>query len=257
LKVALGQIDIKFEDKIYNQDKCINMVNEASKNNADIILFPEMTLTGFSFNYEITNENYENSQTINFFRELALKNKIYIGFGVIINKYNKFIIVDKYGNIIIDYNKIHTFSFGNETKFYNSGNDILFCNIDNVCISAFICYDLRFPEIFQYACEKSNIIFLIANWPKNRINHWKILLQARAIENQCFIVGVNCIGTQNDIVYNGNSIVVNPYGDIIQECGSYETVKIADIDADIVCKCRDGFNVKCDRKKYLYKNLYL
>lgn len=236
------------------------MVENAYKDKVDIIIFPEMSMTGFSLNTNNIAEDFVNSETIQFFKNIAIKYNMYIGFGVVIKDndkaLNKFIIIDYNGDIIANYDKIHPFSFGDETKFYNSGNKIEFCKIKDVITTPFICYDLRFPEIFQYASTKSEIIFVIANWPKSRIEHWKVLLKARAIENQCFIVAVNRIGEGNGIIYNGNSMIVNPYGEIIACSQENEGILATEIDTYIVTKYRDEFKLKLDRKNDFYVKLY-
>jgi predicted amidohydrolase len=106
----------------------------------------------------------------------------------------------------------------------------------------FICYDLRFPEIFRQIAEEVEVIFVIANWPHTREMHWQNLLIARAIENQCFIVGVNRIGNDGvGLKYNGSSMVINPSGEVLLQTDKITEYDTCDIDISMVSKTRKDF----------------
>lgn len=260
MKIGLGQINIFWENKVQNKITCSNMISKAKSKNVELMIFPEMTLTGFSMNEDIVVEDYSNSTTIDFFKQEALQNNIAVCFGVAMKidgkTYNKCIVIDKYGNRVADYSKIHPFSYGKEAKYYTGGNKVDFCNINGVTISPLICYDLRFPEIFQICSHKSDLIIVIANWPAARRSHWLTLLKARAIENQCFIAGVNRFGEGGGLNYSGDSIVFDPYGEASTEIVSTDGLIIADIDLDVVNKYRYEFPLKQDRHEDLYIELY-
>jgi predicted amidohydrolase len=123
-------------------------------------------------------------------------------------------------------------------------------------VTPFICYDLRFPEIFQIASKKSHLITVIANWPANRQKHWIDLIKARAIENQSYIAAVNRVGYGDNIYYSGDSIVVNPMGEIIIAGDDKERLLVAEINKNIVESTRDLFPVKNDRRENLYISKY-
>lgn len=260
MKIALAQTDIKWEDKTYNQAICSRLISEAAQNKADFAAFPEMTLTGFSTNIAATAESFENSPSIEFFRHEAAKNNIHIGFGLVTKSgaraLNKFIIISPSGKIICDYSKIHPFSYGLESKYFDGGNALCSCSVSSVIISPLICYDLRFPEIFQLCSDESDLIVVTANWPVQRRAHWITLLKARAVENQCYVAGVNRCGREFKNDYSGDSMVVNPYGEIITKplCG--EGVVLCDIDSSIVKKYREEFRLKEDRRNALYAEMY-
>ncbi|ADL52798.1 carbon-nitrogen family hydrolase [Clostridium cellulovorans] len=260
MKLGLAQIDIVWEDKSKNKINCIELINEAKDQNVDLLVFPEMTLTGFSMNIEEIGEIFDKSTTIDFFRKQAISKSINIGFGYVEKKQNtalnKFIIISAQGQIISNYTKIHPFSYGNETKHYSSGEEIQHCEVNGIIISPLICYDLRFPEIFQACSYKSSLIIVIANWPKSRIEHWRTLLKARAIENQCYIAGVNRVGSGDNLLYNGNSMIINPYGEVITEKINDQGLVIGDINVENVKDYRIKFNIKNDRKEKLYIKLY-
>ncbi|WP_234121049.1 nitrilase-related carbon-nitrogen hydrolase [Clostridium hydrogenum] len=254
MKIALAQIDMFWEDKLKNKDKCLKFIEEASKNGAELIIFPEMTLTGFSMDIHKIGE--QNNETVKWFLDKALVYNIYIGFGFVelengFGK-NNFSICSKEKKEIVRYTKIHPFSYGDEDKYYLKGNELKYFKIDKMKFSTFICYDLRFPEIFQAASKKSELIIIIANWPESRSEQWISLLKARAIENQCYVVAVNRVGIGNDIKYSGDSMVVNPYGDIICSCRNSEKLILCDLEIDRVLECRNKFRFKQDRREDLY-----
>lgn len=259
MKVALCQINIKFEDKEYNKNKIIKKVIEAKSNKADLCLFPEMTLTGFSMNVELIGE--KDNDTIDFFRKVCIDNNINVGFGwvkkVRSSGENHFTIINNHGEIILDYIKIHPFSFSNEDKYYLSGEEIVKCSVNNTNITSFICYDLRFPEIFQCISNDVDIIIIIANWPQSRSEHWKTLLKARAIENQVYIIGVNCVGTIDGLYYSGDSCIINPNGQVIDSIENVEGIIYGVIDLNEIIALRKSFPVKSDRKNQLYNQFMI
>jgi omega-amidase len=152
VKLALAQLDIIWEDKLKNKEAALQFITYAVTEKVDMILFPEMALTGFSLNTSLTGEN--NNETLEFFKEMSSKFNIYIGFGYVEGtscSKNKYSVVSPQGTELVNYTKIHPFYFGEETKFYESGNEINLFNALDFTIAPFICYDLRFPEIFQMA----------------------------------------------------------------------------------------------------------
>jgi omega-amidase len=147
------------------------------------------------------------------------------------NHYNSLFHFDANGLIKAVYRKIHPFSLAEEDQHFTRGTEIATSNYDNFKIGLSICYDLRFPELYRYyAKERSEIMINIANWPIKRIEHWKHLLRARAIENQCFMVGVNRIGNDPYQTYNGCSAIFNPMGDEITLVENEEKIIYADLD---------------------------
>ena len=249
IKIAICQFGIKWENKEENIASANIFIREAAKNQADIILFPEMSFTGFSMNIEITKE--VNEFSIKKMKESAIKEGIAIGFGwvkAIGNQAeNHYSIIDSQGCVISDYVKMHSFGYGGEKEQFIEGNEIKTFIFKDFSFTPFICYDLRFPEIFREAMDKTDIYIVPANWPASRDNHWKILLQARAVENQAYVLGINCVGQVGDLYYCGNSCVINPNGMIIQNTIQREEL----IYADIKCEdfsIRESFPVGKDRK---------
>lgn len=259
MKLGLAQMDMVWENKEENIKKIEKMVQNAILKGIECLLFPEMSLTGFSMNTSQIGENSENGKTIEAISQLCKQYKIFIGIGYVEKSlpksFNKYAIIDNNGVITANYAKIHPFSFGEESKYYAGGNKLEYCTIKNIITTPLICYDLRFPEIFQIASQNSYLITVAANWPAERRDHWLTLLKARAIENQCYIAGVNRFGQGNGIFYNGDSMIINPYGEIITEKIVGEGIISAEIDKTIVKEYRRMFRVKEDRRLELYRQL--
>lgn len=214
MKVALTNMDIVCEDKEANKKQCLLLTKNAAEQQADFILFPEMTLSGFSLNVEKIADN--EGETIAFFSDLSKKYNISIGFGYVTKPdekgRNHFVIIDKKGTVVMDFEKIHPFTYGGEADCYEGGNNLgYFEGEDGWKCAGFVCYDLRFPETFQKLPD-TDVIFIIANWPESRVNQWYSLLQARAIEMQSYVVGVNRIGEEKGVHYTKSSEAYDPKG---------------------------------------------
>ena len=249
MKIAIVQLNIKWEDKVYNKQQVISYVKEAKNTASDLVLFPEMTLTGFSMNVEVTKE--ANNETIDFVKSLAREYNISIGIGWVKDiggsAENHYTIIDENEGILADYTKIHSFSFAGEDKHFTSGNSIVQFSMKGYSITPFICYDLRFPELFRTVVGETHIYIIPANWPKARREHWRSLLKARAIENQSYVVGINCVGNVGDLEYSGDSCAITPSGEIVCEREGEAGIiycNIVDEEFDI----RHEITVICDRK---------
>ena len=123
-------------------------------------------------------------------------------------------------------------------------------------LSGFVCYDLRFPEIFQAVSDRADMILVIANWPKERALHWETLLRARAIENQCYIIGVNRTGKGNGLEYMESSMAFDPSGERLTKAHSKAELMVVDVEPDKVAKIRKAFPFKKDRQLELYESFY-
>lgn len=218
MKIAMMQFSPIWESKEVNMNYIEEKTNSLDTN-TDLLIFPEMTLTGFTMNSKEHSEEID-GKSIKFFIELSRKLKTDIIAGIIENDdssyYNSLFHFDKQGLIKAVYRKIHPFSLAEEDKFFTSGNDIVISSFKNHKIGLSICYDLRFPELYRLNVkEGAEVMINIANWPVKRIEHWKSLLKTRAIENQSFMVGVNRIGNDPYQTYNGCSAVFSPMGNEI------------------------------------------
>ncbi len=257
MRIGLAQMDIIFEDKHLNMLKVEKLLKDANKDSIDLLIFPEMTLTGFSMNLKDMLEGpLLDSSSVSWFSTKALEYNINLAFGYI--EYhgdkglNNLVIISKYGTILSKYSKIHPFSYGKESMYYKGGDEFILTRLEDLIIGSTICYDLRFPELYQILSKKANIILVIANWPQKRKDAWITLLKARAIENQCYIAGVNKVGMFGNTYYSGDSMIIDPLGNIITSLSDIEGVIYTDINIDEVDNLRKRFNVKEDRKNLLY-----
>ncbi len=258
MKCAVCQMEIEPYQKQNNYKKAEKYIKVAREHNAHLILFPEMSFTGFLMDTELTGE--WNEETLTYMRNTAKKHEIAIGFGWVKNRRNKkaqnhYTIVSKGGEILGDYIKVHPFSFGREDEYFQGGMELVSFPLEDIHVGIQICYDLRFPEAFQSLSRNCDVIVVPANWPGKRGADWKCLLQARAIENQCYIVGVNCVGEWEGQQYWGDSVCYLPDGALSCRARSEETLFFVEIKQDVE-QYRSRFTTKKDRKNSLYIQWY-
>ncbi len=269
LKIALTQMDIIWEEKPANYEKAELMCQRAFQAGADLLLFPEMSFTGFSMRMEKVAERYP-YKSVDKMKMLSEKYPhMAIGFGYAgyvkgenSKEIRNCLEVVANGESLMRYEKIHPFTFGEEGKYITAGSRLAACEIHGVPIGGFICYDLRFPEPFQISSKENELIFVIANWPQERAEHWNILLQARAVENQCYIAGINRIGEGGGLSYEPGSLIFDPLGNPVK--GKFyrvggeveEGFLLVEIDTEMVLEVRKNFPLKADRREALYKQWY-
>jgi len=266
MKIALGEMDIAWKDKDKNKENCISFLQRSSELGIDLILFPEMSLTGFSM--KVAEIGEANGETLSWFKKMAIKYNINIGFGYVEKNAakgrNVFTILSKDGKELSKYVKLHPFSYSGEDKYYDSGHEIILTKLQDFNLSTFICYDLRFPEPFQIASKEATLITVIANWPKSRREHWISLLKARAIENQCYVAAVNRVGIGGgNIEYIGDSMIIDPMGRVISKTdeafkglSSLDSLIMGEALAKDVTSLRNSFRLKDDRREEFYSNYY-
>lgn len=216
MNLGLVQYNPAWEDKSENQQKIISLLEKVSVNSIDLLLFPEMTLTGFTMNAEKCGEPIL-GDSFNFFSGLAVKLNTNIIAGLIEKEnesyFNSIVHIDRNGNLVKKFRKIHLLGYASEDKHYLRGESPIITEIDDWKTGLSICYDLRFPELYRhYAKSRVELIIVAANWPAERIEHWRLLLRARAIENQCFVMGINRVGNDPKLFYPGYSSAINPMG---------------------------------------------
>lgn len=241
MEISLFQFNPKWEDKSFNMQRILSILEKYS-HVGEILLFPEMTLTGFSMNTSSLAEKMCDS-TIAFCSAIARKYQTNVFAGMIEkfddNYYNTLIHITPQGNLKNKYRKIHPFSYSSENKYFKAGSNLVVSKVHNWKIGLSICYDLRFPELYRfYAKMGVDLIIDIANWPDARIEHWSSLLKARAIENQCYIAGVNRVGRDLKLNYNGFSAVFDPMGKEIGTAKSKETILTVKLDKNYVKEVR-------------------
>jgi predicted amidohydrolase len=258
--VALASLNQVWEDKPANLLSCERLLQKAKNHNVELIIFPEMTLTGFSMQVDSIAEEAGDSATLESFKALALNYGIKVIFGVVLRKNdsvsNNAIFLDHAGEVGGVYRKIHPFSFSQEDSYFEAGNEIVSLDAGSLHLGITICYDLRFPEIYTALGVKSDLIINIANWPTKRLEHWMILLKARAIENQVFVAGINRIGTDpNNNEYVKSSIIVHPNGEVLTPIYSEEQLDIYEINKEMIAQFKREFSTTKDRRPDFYKSI--
>jgi predicted amidohydrolase len=146
------------------------------------------------------------------------------------------------------YAKIHPFGYGAEPEHYAAGDAFLTVDIEGVRCSFFVCYDLRFADEFWALAPETDCYVVPASWPRQRAAHWKALLPARAIENQAYVVGVNRVGTGDGLTYVGDSVILDPLGDVVAVAGDGECVITGDVDPARVREVRERYPFLRDRR---------
>lgn len=208
-----------------------------------VVVLPEMFSTGFSMKPESLAETME-GETLSWMRRMAAAKKVILTGSMIIEEegqyYNRSIWMQPNGEYGY-YNKRHLFAFAEEDKHYTGGTSRFIASANGMKVALMVCYDLRFPVWArqQFSKEKDfeyDVLIYVANWPERRSTAWKTLLQARAIENQCYVIGVNRVGADgNEIYHSGDSMVVSPLGDVLYHKAHAEdiftiTLKKEDLD---------------------------
>jgi len=226
LRAALIQSDLAWEEidaNISNFDCKINSIGEKT----DIILLPEMFTTGFTMNAERVSQGMDGS-AVAWMKKKSAETNAHITGSLIIqdggNFYNRLIWAMP-GGKIHTYDKKHLFRYAGEDATYTPGTAGITVEIKGWRIRPFICYDLRFPLWTRNMNNQYDAALFIASWPESRSLHWKSLLAARAIENQCYVIGVNRVGTDgNGIRYSGDSAVINYRGEVMYISHDNETI---------------------------------
>ena len=244
MKLGLIQYDPKWEDKEENKSK-LNSILKNGTEDVDLLIFPEMTLTGFTMHSDSYGESLD-SESFKYFSGTAKEFDCDVIAGIIESSsgkyFNSLLHISRDAKLKNAYRKIHPFSFSNEDKHFNSGFEPVISDINGWDAGLSICYDLRFPELYRfYGKERVQLIINIANWPDTRIEHWNTLLRARAIENQCFVVGVNRVGDGLRLHYNGNSSVYDPMGKSIVSVNNEQGIIIAEINEQQFEETRNKF----------------
>lgn len=256
MKTALCQFEIAFEEKERNLQRAEQMIAAAAAEQAKIIFFPEMSFTGFSMHVSVTGES--DGETVRRMQQCAQDHQIAIGFGWVRKKgekgENHYTVVDETGAVLADYVKIHPFSYSGEDNYFEAGCKTVTFSYSGLRFGLFICYDLRFPEIFRAVSAEADALVVAANWPERRAAHWNKLLEARALENQSWVLGINCVGDQQGLHYNGSSRAVSPEGETVDFLVDREGLIFCEIQ-DEAAQFRRSFPALQDRRNALYKEL--
>lgn len=263
ITVSIAQIDVATSQPEENLRKAEGLIAEAARKGSDLICFPEMWTTGFNW---ANNERLapEHGSVINRVAEMARRYGIWINGSMLsLNEEGKVsntsILFDSEGRQAGVYRKTHLFSLLHEDVHMAAGGSLTVVDTPWARVGLTVCYDIRFPELFRtYALKGVQVVLSPVAFPYPRLEHWKVLVRARAIENQMFIVGTNQIGSEDFgadgvATYFGDSVIVDPWGEVVVEASETdETMLTATIDVDMVNEVREKMKVLQDRRPDLY-----
>ena len=250
MKLALCQYDIKWEDKEANKKRILELLATCPrKQEIDWLIFSEMTLSAFTMNTPVSELNESDRD---FFRDLAMKNNINVSYGGVENGFNNLITLNRHGDRVNTYSKIHLYAFGGEDKYYKAGSKQEVFELEGLKIMPAVCFDLRFPYLFWKMAEQVDLYLVIAAWPMRRAEHWMTLLRARAVENQAYCAGVDRLGLEGKVEYSGNSMCFDPLGKVMLDAGTAEGIFVSEIAVtkDLVSKSRERFPFLKERKQF-------
>jgi len=245
MNVFAVQFDIRWEDKAANFAHVRTLLAANPPAPDSLIVLPEMFSTGFSMDLEKTRQHQREDEE--FLLDLAEDYSSAVAGGVVTSAENgrarnEQVVFSPQGELLARYAKIHPFTLSGEAEKHIAGTEVVTFSWGGFTVAPFICYDLRFPELFRAGARRGADLFVVtALWPMRRQQHWLTLLQARAIENQAYVIGVNRVGAEPELQYAGRSVVVDPHGVIIADAGEQERVLVASIEPAIVQAWRRDF----------------
>ncbi|MCZ2848797.1 nitrilase-related carbon-nitrogen hydrolase [Modestobacter sp. VKM Ac-2978] len=250
MRIAAVQHDIVWEDRDANFARLAPQVARAVGAGAELVLLTETFSTGFSMTPGIGEP--EGGPSSEFLAAQAAEHGVWVA-GTCPETdvegelpYNTFVLAGPDGTTH-RYRKLHPFA--DERTRFRSGTGPVTVEVGGLRITPFICYDLRFADVFWAAAPETDVYLVPANWPSPRRHHWSALLQARAIENQAYVVGCNRVGTAGDgTEHAGDSRVISPMGELLATASGVETIVLADVDAAEVAATRDRFRFIADRR---------
>ena len=252
LTVTLIQTALYWEDIGANQkmfDEKICSITEKT----DLIILPEMFTTGFSMNPVPLAEKMTGT-TVAWIKQKAIQKQAHVlGSAIIFHGgryYNRLLWATPDGGLKT-YDKKHLFRMIGEHEIYSAGNGILTVDVNGWRIRPFICYDMRFPAWTRNLENEYDLAIYIANWPEKRSGHWKLLMPARAVENQCYVIGVNRVGEDgNGFYHSGDSAVIDPMGNILFEKAHESCIKTLRLQYDVVTRYRETFPAWRDADRF-------
>ena len=251
MKVAIIQSSLSWEKPEANRSAFQEKINDI-KEEVDLVILPEMFTTGFTMNPISVAESMD-GETVFWLKSIAKKRNCAIVGSVVIteneNYFNRCLFVLPSGEVNT-YDKRHLFTFAGEDQNYKAGKSKTIVHFRGFKICPLICYDLRFP-VFSRNTEAYDLLLYVANWPEIRINAWDVLLRARSVENQCFTIGVNRIGSdQNQLMYNGHSQAIDLLGNYLLEPQQGEGVFIITLEKNEMLKTREKLDFLSDRDSF-------
>ena len=260
MKIGCIQLNMGFGKVEENYERAEKFIREAANQGAEIVVLPEMWNTGYALEKLAELADVNGERTKAFLSSLAKQLGVHIVGGSVSVKrddkfYNTMYTFNKDGELVGEYSKAHLFRLMDEHLYLEAGSEMNRFALGDIEAAGVICYDIRFPEwLRSHALAGAKVLFVPAQWPTPRIDHWKTLLQARAIENQCFVIAVNRIAQKVEN-FNGQSMIIQPWGEVLWTGADDEELAIIDVDFSIVDEVRGRIPVYDDRRPELYENV--
>lgn len=247
------QLDTVWEDKAASHARVQALLRETNVTSGALIVLSEFFATGFSTDVAKIAEAEGEGESQTFLAQLAKQYKAFVLGGIVAREgsgrgRNQCVVYNPAGEEIARYWKLHPFSFGGETEYYDAGSQLVTFDWSGCTVAPFICYDVRFPEVLRRMAGPAKLFTVIANWPAPRRAHWITLLRARAIENQAYVIGVNRCGSDPKLTYAGDSLIIDPRGEVIADGGAIEGIIHAEVNLDDLDAYRHSFPALVDRR---------
>ena len=258
LSISLGQMRIQLGRVEDNLETAERLIAGASERGSNLVMLPELWSTGYDLENAL---DYADALGEGMFAQMSTLSQSHgvdIYGSILERKNGKAMNCAAWhkadGKVAGVYRKVHLFRLFDEHLWLGEGESSCAPAMAWGAAGLAICYDLRFPELFRrYAVrDKAKLMLICAEWPQARVNHWRALLQARAIENQCFVAAANSCGETGGTVFGGNSMIIDPWGGIIAEAGADEALVTGEIDLSEVDRVRQTIPVFEDRRPEVY-----
>jgi len=255
--VAGLQLEIAWEDPSENFVRAASLASRAGDAGARLLVLPEMFATGFSMRAEAMAEHAPAirdflSQTANRLGVWVLGGYAEPGAQKPANACSLFA---PDGGERLHYHKIHPFTLAHEPDHYEAGETLETAEVEGIRVTPLICYDLRFPEPFRAAAAATDLFAVPANWPERRAHAWRTLLAARAIDCQCWVLGVNRVGEAEGYPHRGDSSLLDPWGKVVATLADEPGIVVGEVDAEVVRTAREHFSFLADRRPDVYRRL--
>jgi predicted amidohydrolase len=257
MRVAGLQLDIAWEDPAENFRRAQPLAREAARAGARLLALPEMFATGFSMRAEEMAAHAPATRA--FLADTAERLGLWVIGGFAEPGENRPVnacsVFAPDGSEVLNYRKIHPFSAAGEPEHFEAGEQLHTIEIEGLRVTPLVCYDLRFPELFRAAASATDLFVVIANWPSRRAHAWRTLLAARAIDDQAWVLGVNRVGDAEGFPHEGDTSLLDPWGEVAATLAETQGVVIGEVDAAIVAEARRKFRFLEDRRPELYRRL--
>lgn len=258
MKIAICQLDILQGNLAENRMAALNLLEDAARSGADVAVLPEMWTSGYDFSRLTSHVEELDGTSAKLLAESAARLQMTVVGGSLPTRHpqgaqNTSLVFNASGQMIHRYSKVHLIGLMQEDQYLQSGSEAAVFHLGNTPAGVIICYDLRFPELTRkLALQGAQLLFVPAEWPIQRIDHWRTLLIARAIENQMYIVAANCTGHNEQDEFPGHSMVISPWGEVLLETGVEAGVYTAEFDLAAVAEVRAKMPVLKDRRPDIY-----